>query len=85
MPYNSFVSEAFGKLEERETQLALGLFKPHAKVRTAPISRWIKEVLKLSGIDTSVFKAHSTRAASVSRAATLGVSVSYILKRAHWS
>ena len=42
-------------------------------------------MLELSGIDTSVFKAHSTRETSVSKASTLGASVSGILKRAYWS
>ena len=38
-----------------------------------------------AGIDTSVFKAHSTRSASTSKAATSGVAVPDILKLADWS
>ena len=39
----------------------------------------------MAGIDTNQFKGHSTRAASTSKAAEKGVSISYILKQAHWS
>ena len=32
------------------------------------MGRWIKNLLEQSGVDTSVFKAHATRAASASKA-----------------
>ena len=37
------------------------------------------------GIDTSVYKAHSTRSACVSKAKSQGLSVDQILQRANWS
>ena len=48
------------------------------------IARWLKEVLKLSGFDTNIFTAHSTRSASSSAAADSGVTTSNILKAADW-
>ena len=56
-------------------------FKPVSK---ETLSSWIKNVLKSSGIDTSIYKAHSTRAASTS-AAFQSVDISTILKAASWS
>ena len=35
--------------------------KPHRPVGSDTLSRWIKDDLKLSGIDTNVFAAHSYR------------------------
>ena len=59
--------------------------KPHKPVAPCTIARWLKEVLKLSGIDVSIFTAHSTRSALASAAADSGVTTSDILKAADWS
>ena len=48
------------------------------------ISRWIKDELSKAGVDTSVFKAHSCRSASSSKARDAGISVSEILKKEGW-
>ena len=48
------------------------------------ISRWIKDELSKAGVDTSVFKAHSCRSASSSKARDAGISVSEILKKGGW-
>ena len=47
--------------------------KPHKEITTATLARWIKEALKLSGIDVTLFKAHSVK------------SLSEILQMANWS
>ena len=65
--------------------LFLSLRKPHSPVRSATIARWIKSVLQDAGIDTTVFKAHSTRAAATSAAKEKGFSVGDILQTAGWS
>lgn len=54
-------------------QLLLSFVKPH------------KPVKSLSGIDTNIFKWHSTRSASSSKASVQGVPMKEILKRGHWS
>jgi hypothetical protein len=46
-----------------QTQLLIGLNKPHHAVNKDTIGRWVKTTLKI-GIDTEEFPSHSTRAAS---------------------
>ena len=59
--------------------------RPHKPVTTDALARWIKSVLHSSGIDTSVFKAHSVRSASSSHAYDRGVQNSDILRAADWT
>ena len=49
------------------------------------MARWLKSLLEASGIDTSIFGAHSVRGASSSAAASAGISTADILKAAGWS
>ena len=70
---------------ENKTQLLLSFIEPHEEVSSSTVSRWIKETLKLSGIDINTFKGHSTRSASSSKAGSAGLSVSDILNRGSWS
>ena len=58
--------------------------KPHNKVSSSTIGRWLKEVLCRAGIDTSVYQAHSTRSASTSKASAV-VPVDVIMTLAGWS
>ena len=46
---------------------------------------WIKSILELSGIDISIFTAHSVRGAATSEALNQGISIPDILKMASWS
>ena len=68
-----------------ETALLLSFTRPHAKVSRDTIARWIRTVMAEAGVDTAVFKAHSTRAAATSKAASLHVPVDQILKVGGWS
>ena len=72
-------------LRKGSDQLLVSFQKPHKPVSTDTISRWLKTVLEKSGIDTSVFKGHSTRAASTSAAAKCKVPLSTIMDNAGWS
>lgn len=65
--------------------LFVSLKKPYKNVCGQSLSRWIKATLQESGIDTSVFSAHSTRHASVSAANKLGVSIDVIKRTAGWT
>ena len=58
--------------------------KPCGPAASATIARWIKTVLSRSDIDTTIFKAHSTRGASTSAEAEAGISIPEILKAADW-
>lgn len=59
--------------------------KPHSKVSSQTLSSWIKITLHNSGIDTSIFTAHSTRHSATTTANNLGVSLDLIRKTAGWS
>lgn len=59
--------------------------KPHGPASKQSLSRWVKEALEAAGIDTSIFKAHSTRHASTSDAHRKGLSMDVIRKSAGWS
>ena len=66
------------------TALLLPYVKPFASVGSSTVGRWIKNLLNQSGVDTSVFKAHSTGAASASKA-NLKVRIDSVLKHIGWS
>ena len=72
-------------LRNNESQLFISFAKPHKKVTKDTIARWIKHVMSISGIDTSVFKPHSTRAASTSKASQCSVPISQIMSAASWA
>ena len=65
-----------------ESQLFLSYIRPHKKVGTSTISRWILKMLEIAGVDVSLFRAHSTRGAAASASTKLGVSMSDIMKAA---
>ena len=66
------------------TALLLSYVKPFAPVGSTTVGRWIKNLLEQSGVNTSVFKAHSTRAASASKA-NQTVRIDAVLKHISWS
>lgn len=59
--------------------------KEHKPVSKDTLSRWIKGVLEKSGVDTTIFSAHSTRHASTLAAKRAGVSIDIIKEAAGWS
>ena len=67
------------------TQLLISFRDPHAEVSKDTLARWIKKVLDLSGVDTSVYKAHSVRAASATAAMKADIPIHDILKHVGWS
>lgn len=65
--------------------LFVSLNKPHHRVTVDTLSRWVKIILKESGIDLQLYGSHSVRSASTSSAAAQGVPINDILKQAGWS
>ena len=65
-------------------QLLLCHAKLHGPASKDTIARWIKQVMSEAGIDTKVFKAHSTRSASTSAAKAADVLIQVILEAAGW-
>lgn len=59
--------------------------KPFKRPTTQTISRWLKQVMRDSGIDISCYSSHSTRHAASSRAFRQGLTVDSILKAVGWS
>ena len=70
--------------KEKPTQFFLS-HRNGKPVKRASISRWIREVLSLSGIDVNTFKAGSSRSASSSAEARCGASPQQIVKHGDWS
>ena len=68
-----------------ETKLLISTVKPFKRVSKQTISHWVRGTLRAAGIDTSQFRAHSTRAAAVSAAAHRHVPLNVILQTAGWS
>lgn len=66
-------------------KLLISFRKPFKAISKDTLSRWIKTVLRLAGIDTSIFTAHSTRAASTSATSKAGLPIADILGAAGWS
>ena len=67
------------------TQLFITLTKPYRAISLNTMSRWVKELLKASGIDVNMFQPGSTRSASCSKAKEGGAPLSAILGAAGWS
>ena len=72
-------------LRNDETRLFVSYVRPHKAVSRDTISRWTKDTLKLCGIDTTIFTAHSTRSASTSKADEKDVPVHEIMAKAGWT
>ena len=66
------------------SKLLVSFVKPHDKVTTSMVGRWLKALLSLSGIDTTQFKAHSTRVAATSKAGH-SLPTDIILKHVGWA
>ncbi|XP_003740691.1 uncharacterized protein LOC100902873 [Galendromus occidentalis] len=67
------------------TSLFLTTKKPHKSASKDTLARWVKIVLRDSGIDTSIYTAHSTRAASTTAAHLRGLQLPDILQTARWT
>lgn len=70
---------------EGTDSLILACKQPHRPVGSQTISRWIKEVLTESGIDTSIYSGYSAKHAAISAAKRKGTSIEVIRKAAGWS
>ena len=70
---------------EKTIQLLVSYIALYNLVSVYTVSRCLKEFLRHSGVDISIFTGHSTRAASASKAKRLGLSLPEILKRSQWT
>ena len=67
--------------------LFISYVKPHKPISVPSLARWLRSLLKASGVNSDIFKAHSVRGASTTAAANCNCNVplSEILKMADWS
>ena len=72
------------RLRNGENKLFISFIKPNKAVSRDTISRWTKQVLTNSGIDTKMFTSHSTRAASATKAHQKEVPLDTILNIIGW-
>lgn len=73
------------RLRPETERLFITTKKPIHNASSSTISRWIKEIMGESGINTEVFSAHSTRHSSTSAAHRRGLPLDVIQKCAGWS
>ena len=67
------------------TRLFITSQKPHKAISRDMLSRWMKSVMNNAGIDVSMFRPHSTRAASSSAVHAMHIPISTILRTVGWS
>ena len=68
-----------------ESQFLVSHIKPHKPVSPSTVTGWLGQVIAIAGINIEVFKMHSTRSASSSKAEVTAVSLVDIIKQGHWS
>lgn len=73
------------ELRGKSKKLFISYIKPFKPVGKETIARWVKSVLKDSGIDVGKFSAHSCRSAATSCNQAAGLSLSEIMRSAGWS
>lgn len=72
------------KIFRSSDQLLISFKKPYKPISRDTLSRWLKGIMALSGVDLDLFKAHSARSASASKAINNQVSLSTIMKAVGW-
>ena len=73
-----------GGVELTRNSPMLNQLSRRCAVGSSSLSRWLKTVLSLTGIDSTVYTGHSFRSASTSKASRLGVPLDTILSTADW-
>ena len=69
-------------LRGSNTKLLISFRKPHNAVTTFTFGRLLKETLRLSGVDITVYKSHSVRVATASAGNSLNMPLEKILSAA---
>ena len=82
---NTYLTATSNLRSPSDQKLFLSFQQPHNEDSRSTITRWLCDVIQVAGIDSSVFRAHSTRAASTSPAAKNNLPLTDILKMGDWS
>ena len=83
--YYAYLAQRSKIITQNFTEFFITFGKPHHPASKDTLAQWVKEVMRNSGIDTEIFKPHSTRLASYSAANKLGMPLHEVLKRMQWS
>ena len=70
---------------QKTTELLISYIRPYSPVSVDTVPRLFKEFFRLSGFDTTIFTAHSTRTVLASKLKQVGLNISEILKRGQWT
>lgn len=65
-------------------QLLLSITSPYHEIKRDTVARWTMNTLAAAGINTEVYKSHSTRGASASATRSSGVKINLVMKHAGW-
>ena len=82
---SAYISKTEKLRGTNNTRLLISYIKLHKPVSKSTVARWIKSVLRQSGIDVSRFSAHSCRSASTSFTKQSRLNLIEIMKSAGWS
>ena len=80
----SYLEKRNQQVNDEVRELLITYGKPHKPVSRDSVARWIKNGLRNASVDTTVFKPHSCRSASVSKEKVNGVPTSVILENCCW-
>ena len=58
--------------------------QPHS-CKPSTVAKWVTEILTSAGVDTKIFKAHSTRAAASTKAVEQGSTIEGVKEHGNWS
>ena len=67
-----------------DTRLLVTMRAPHGHATRTTISRWMRCVLRKSGVNEQIYKAHSTRAAATSKA-HMFIPLQQVMAAADWA
>ena len=92
----SFLVEYFARTTHKQSwannaeggqpaRLFIANTKPYQPVQPSILAKWLLLAMTRAGVNTTLFKAHSTRSASATQMKQSGMSLTQILSRAHWS
>ena len=81
---NEYINRTF-PLRGSERRLVISYVRPYKHVVSTSVSRWLKCVMKNSGIDVNKYTSHSTRSAISSKVKQSGLPINQIMKVAGWS
>ena len=68
-----------------EERLFLSNVTPFRAISSKTLARWLSELMTLAGVDTTTFKPHSTRGATIAYLRDRALTVQQICAIADWS